>query len=67
MANAGPNTNGSQFFITVAATPWLDGNHTVFGEVVDGYDIIEAMEAQGNGNGTPAVECKIVDCGEITE
>merc|ERR1719238_299728 len=54
MANAGPNTNGSQFFITVAATPWLDGKHTVFGEVVEGYDVIEAMEAQGSASGATA-------------
>ena len=65
MANAGPNTNGSQFFITTVVTSWLDGKHTVFGKVVQGLDIVKAIETQGTGSGKPKVPVVITDCGQL--
>lgn len=67
MANAGPNTNGSQFFITTIATPWLDGNHVVFGEVVEGFETVKAVEKQGSPSGKPKAELKIIESGELSE
>ena len=61
MANAGPNTNGSQFFITTAPAPWLDGRHTIFGEVISGYENVEDLEDQPTGaQDKPIVEQKII-------
>jgi peptidylprolyl isomerase len=65
MANAGPNTNGSQFFICTAATPHLDGKHVVFGQVVKGYDVVKAMEAVGSRSGKTSSKVTITDCGKV--
>lgn len=63
MANAGPNTNGSQFFITTVKTQWLDGRHVVFGKVVEGMDVVQQVEAVGSQSGTPSKKVEIVDSG----
>ena len=65
MANAGPNTNGSQFFITTAVTAWLDGKHVVFGKIVEGEEIIRGVEKQGSRGGATMVDIVIADCGEL--
>jgi peptidylprolyl isomerase len=65
MANAGPNTNGSQFFICTADTSWLDGKHVVFGQVTNGYDVVKAMEAVGSRSGATSKPVKISDCGKV--
>lgn len=66
MANAGPGTDGSQFFLTFVETPWLDDKHTVFGEIVEGMDTMGALEKRGTGNGQTTEELKI-ETASITE
>ncbi|XP_046904566.1 peptidyl-prolyl cis-trans isomerase A [Hypomesus transpacificus] len=65
MANAGPNTNGSQFFICTADTNWLDGKHVVFGQVLEGTDIIKKCESYGSSSGKTKAKITVSDCGQL--
>jgi len=65
MANSGPNTNGSQFFLCTVETPWLDGKHCVFGKVIEGLDVVDKIEEVGNQSGMTSQPVKIKDCGEL--
>jgi len=65
MANAGPNTNGSQFFITTVKTSWLDGKHVVFGRVCSGLDIMRLLEKHGSSSGATSQRCFIKDSGQL--
>merc|ERR1712142_593920 len=65
MANAGPNTNGSRFFLCTVKTAWLDGKHVVFGKVVEGMNVVKEMESLGSPSGKPSTDIVIADCGVV--
>jgi len=65
MANAGPNTNGSQFFLCTAETKWLDGKHVVFGKVISGMDVVSAVEQVGSDSGRTRVPVTVADSGQL--
>jgi len=65
MANAGPNTNGSQFFLCTSKTAWLDGKHVVFGAVIDGYNVVQAVEQVGSQSGATSKPVVIKNCGQL--
>merc|ERR1712106_1283919 len=65
MANAGPNTNGSQFFLCTGKMAWLDGKHVVFGSVVEGMDVVKEIESVGSQSGQTRKKVMVADCGQL--